>query len=440
MNHILIILLMFGGILFIYLGLGGPLFGGGKIETQKFGVLAVVIGILFSLGGGLLHFMRPPSVTLNEVPHGESEISAVEEQVRLLESKLEATEKARLDAEQARVKAEEKAKVAEQQSQLQTETANKATIERLKAEMEIERTRLKDEAQTELARLKKEIEIERARRLKMEVEATRTQPDPKIVQVERTSHPKREIEKLHPVQDRKLPASFDCEQASTKVEKLICSDEELSDADGRLGKIYAQLVQSVEEPETLKEEQKKWLSRRDEQLELCHEEIQCVLQIYEDRIVQLTSQISALTSQDSPAPTSTKQWWGIVTTSQADSLNIRAEMDTRSKIIDTIAQGEKVLVLADYGKWYKVQASENTIGFAVSQFIRSDTAQQWGTVVTEASDLNVRSEMNANASVVGKVKKNSKILVIGNHGDWYQIQLENGHTGYVSSQFIHLVK
>ena len=35
-------------------------------------------------------------------------------------------------------------------------------------------------------------------------------------------------------------ASFDCNKASTKHEKLICSDEELNKADEEMGKVYKQ--------------------------------------------------------------------------------------------------------------------------------------------------------------------------------------------------------
>lgn len=432
-NHIVIIFLLFGGIFFIYLGLGGPLLSGGKIETQKFGIFAILIGILFSLIGV---FFSLGLIGITE------------------KNRLEEVEKARVKSEegtemakQAHLQTEAEKKLAEaERIRLQMETEKKlaeAERARFKAEVEAERTRLKAETQAELAQLKKEVEVERTR-LKMEAERdlqkAKSQSAQKEAELERTTHrlkmeTEKNTQKVVPqqsVQEDKLPASFDCDQAGTKAEKMICSNEELSDADGRLGKLYSQLEQSVEDSNILKEDQRKWLAHRDQQLEICHQDSHCALQVYEKRIAQLTS------SQESLSPVSTKQWWGIVTTPKADPLNIRSDMDTHAKVIDTVAQGEKILVLANYGKWYQVQSSEKTIGFAASQFIKSATPLQWGRIVTEASDLNVRAEMKANASVIGKVKKNTKISILETHGDWYQVQLENGLTGYVAKQFIQL--
>ncbi len=54
-------------------------------------------------------------------------------------------------------------------------------------------------------------------------------------------------------------ASFDCEKAKTKIEKLICNNEELSKLDEELAEAYAEALAKSPEPEKLKAEQKEWL-------------------------------------------------------------------------------------------------------------------------------------------------------------------------------------
>ncbi len=44
-------------------------------------------------------------------------------------------------------------------------------------------------------------------------------------------------------------ASFDCTKAKTTLEKTICNDSRLDDADNRLGKVYSQLKKSLSKPE-----------------------------------------------------------------------------------------------------------------------------------------------------------------------------------------------
>lgn len=57
-------------------------------------------------------------------------------------------------------------------------------------------------------------------------------------------------------------ASFDCAKASTKVEKLICGDAELSKLNEDLAVAYQRALQNGKQAETLKQAQKQWLKER----------------------------------------------------------------------------------------------------------------------------------------------------------------------------------
>ncbi len=62
-------------------------------------------------------------------------------------------------------------------------------------------------------------------------------------------------------------ASFDCAKASTKVEKMICADVELSKLDGKLGKSYSNALELftssvLASEDGLKQQQRKWLKER----------------------------------------------------------------------------------------------------------------------------------------------------------------------------------
>jgi uncharacterized protein len=55
-------------------------------------------------------------------------------------------------------------------------------------------------------------------------------------------------------------ASFDCAKAQTAVEKLICSDTDLSDLDAKLGGEYKQALASADNVDALKAEQRTWIA------------------------------------------------------------------------------------------------------------------------------------------------------------------------------------
>jgi len=88
-------------------------------------------------------------------------------------------------------------------------------------------------------------------------------------------------------------ATFDCNKASTFVEKAICSDSRLNSMDEELGRLYKEALAASSNSAALKTEQKAWLSSRDQ----CKDS-DCVIKAYADRINTLTAMSSPAKSGD----------------------------------------------------------------------------------------------------------------------------------------------
>lgn len=71
-----------------------------------------------------------------------------------------------------------------------------------------------------------------------------------------------------------IAASFDCAKASTSVEVAICSDEQLSDLDKQLARVYKQAGPDQ------KTQQRAWLKYRN----TCGSNVQCLVEVYKQRI------------------------------------------------------------------------------------------------------------------------------------------------------------
>jgi len=91
-----------------------------------------------------------------------------------------------------------------------------------------------------------------------------------------------------------LPPSFDCGKASTRVEKLICNNAKIGDADGRMDLIYKklQLVLSNVKFSHIKNSQRKWLKTRDQNffrkcLINTQVQVKCIIKLYENRYSEL---------------------------------------------------------------------------------------------------------------------------------------------------------
>ncbi|MDP2832525.1 MAG: lysozyme inhibitor LprI family protein [Pseudomonadota bacterium] len=91
-------------------------------------------------------------------------------------------------------------------------------------------------------------------------------------------------------------ASFDCGKAGTKVEKLICADDELSKLDEVLATAYADALKSPD-PASLKTEQKAWLKVRNR----CAD-VACIQAAYRQRTEALSQALLPPAPAAQPAP------------------------------------------------------------------------------------------------------------------------------------------
>jgi uncharacterized protein len=78
-------------------------------------------------------------------------------------------------------------------------------------------------------------------------------------------------------------ASFDCNKASTRTEKMICSNAKLSSADEQLAKSFQEALAASTDKQGLRREQKEWLSS---QRDVCPAAA-CMLDAYLARIGEL---------------------------------------------------------------------------------------------------------------------------------------------------------
>ena len=74
--------------------------------------------------------------------------------------------------------------------------------------------------------------------------------------------------------------SFDCAKAKTNVEKMICSDPELSLLDENLSQVFNKALKISKYKNALKTQQLMWLKERNK----CDDDIDCVINSYRDRL------------------------------------------------------------------------------------------------------------------------------------------------------------
>ena len=85
-------------------------------------------------------------------------------------------------------------------------------------------------------------------------------------------------------------ASFDCAKAKTKIDKLICSDARLSEADEKLTALYNEVLAKSPAPEDTKQQQLEWVKQS---RNTC-KDADCLEQAYTSRISDLQRQLEKL--------------------------------------------------------------------------------------------------------------------------------------------------
>ena len=102
-----------------------------------------------------------------------------------------------------------------------------------------------------------------------------------------------------PVNKSSYKASFDCAKAESKIEKTICSVEDLASEDFMMASIYRSLQASMPPPEInqLKREQLDWLKTREKSCNDAMNIVNCLQGLYVERIATLKKRRRAMNRQ-----------------------------------------------------------------------------------------------------------------------------------------------
>ncbi len=77
---------------------------------------------------------------------------------------------------------------------------------------------------------------------------------------------------------------------------------------------------------------------------------------------------------------------------------------------------------------------------ADNQQEEGETFQLLGVVTTEAGTaLNIRENFGESSQLLAKMEKNSKVQILDFLGNWYKVELEDGQTGYVLSEYLKVL-
>ena len=153
----------------------------------------------------------------------------------------------------------------------------------------------------------------------------------------------------------------------------------------------------------------------------------------------------------------------VVTVSDGATLNVRALPSASGAVVDMLFRGDKLPLVKEENGWYQVLFEDETTGWISKKFsiIEGSTlkaslsspqkkseepktqASQSNEMVTtvvvikvpEGSSLNVRSSPSPQGPVMGSLKSGDMRPLIEEADEWYQVELKDGQSGWVSRKF-----
>ncbi|MCH7651483.1 MAG: SH3 domain-containing protein, partial [Nitrospinae bacterium] len=188
-----------------------------------------------------------------------------------------------------------------------------------------------------------------------------------------------------------------------------------------------------------------------------------------ESIAQTVASLIPTPQPQAPGPANTVV---VIQVAQGSTLNVRAEASASGEILGYLENGDMMPYVQASGGWYQIKIDEGLFGWVSSKFATTRTlasvvplafegeaeTQAGATqipapaaddsqaatpmveiTVGEDSTLNVRSMPSSKGAVVDALARGDTLPLIKQSGDWYQLQFEDGSTGWVSKRFSRIL-
>ena len=120
----------------------------------------------------------------------------------------------------------------------------------------------------------------------------------------------------------------------------------------------------------------------------------------------------------------------IVAMVNVDKLNVRSGPSTSHDIIGTFIKDDDISLVSIKNGWYKIEMEDGKTGWTNGQYITLD-----GEVTVDK--LNVRKGASISDDIVEtKTKEDTVKIIKADENGWYEIELEDGKTGFVCGKYV----
>ncbi len=128
-------------------------------------------------------------------------------------------------------------------------------------------------------------------------------------------------------------------------------------------------------------------------------------------------------------------------TVETDVLNVRLGPGLSHDVMTTVNEDDRLFLLGEENKWYKVRLSDDQVGWVASWLVHSGEITQDNPEFAKVTgtEVNIRQFSNTESEILGTVYKDTELQVLYQENDWYQI-LYMGRVAWIHADYIKMME
>lgn len=126
---------------------------------------------------------------------------------------------------------------------------------------------------------------------------------------------------------------------------------------------------------------------------------------------------------------------------EASVLNVRYGPGLSHDVLTQVKENDKLIVLANENKWYKVVLSNDKVGWVASWLVDSNNVAEGDKkfVRVDTGAVNIRKYANAESDIMGIVYEDTELEVLYKDGPWYQV-LYMSQVAWIHGDFVEIIE
>ncbi|MFC1526436.1 SH3 domain-containing protein [Candidatus Latescibacterota bacterium] len=112
-----------------------------------------------------------------------------------------------------------------------------------------------------------------------------------------------------------------------------------------------------------------------------------------------------------------------------DQVNIREDATVRARRLAVLQRGDEVAEVRRHNEWVQIRLPDGRAGWIHSQLVQER-------LVVEGQGVRVRTSASSRSASVTMLYRGQEVGKVGQRGNWYEVRMSDGQTGWVYGRYL----